>query len=180
MAKKSITITLYCAQLYYDVKNKTYLTGRSRETGTNHEEVANMKANDDEEDQSQIMASLNNAVGVLKNKISEYTGEDVVEASSDKGMFLYADSATYVLTLKMPSNFNMSVTDTISVAAHQYVVYMATSEWFTITNKADSNDYSTLAAAQLEIIREAINKRVRPVRPTLTSGSDSQDTKSGS
>lgn len=47
MAKKTITLTLYVSELVYDIQNKTYLTGRSRRTGTNHEEVANMQANDD-------------------------------------------------------------------------------------------------------------------------------------
>lgn len=169
MAKQSITITLYLAMLYYDVKNKTFLTGRSRDNGTNHEEVANMKANDDEEDASQIMQSINTAIGVLKNKMSEYC-EDVVAESSDKAsMVLLSNDATVKFTLVMPSNYNSSVTDAISTAAHNYVVYVATSDWFVITNKADAQDYTTLAAAQLEIIREAINKRVRPVRPTWDS-----------
>lgn len=36
MAKKVIAITLYMSELVYDVQNKTYLTGRSRKTGSNH------------------------------------------------------------------------------------------------------------------------------------------------
>ena len=55
MAKKTIAITLYMSELIYDVQNKTYLTGRSRTNGTNHEEVANMQANDDDENANQIL-----------------------------------------------------------------------------------------------------------------------------
>ncbi len=61
MAKKTITITLYMSELIYDVQNKTYLTGRSRSTGKNHEEVAHMQANDDDENANQIARSIGNA-----------------------------------------------------------------------------------------------------------------------
>lgn len=166
--KKNICIKLYLSLLYFDIKNKTYLTGRSRDTGENHEAVANMKANDDEEDASQIMQSVGNAVGVLKSKLSEYLDETLTAADNIPLECPEIDSQEAVtICLKMPSNFNESVTDTIAKAAHQYVVNFAIGDWFTITNKADAQDYTTLAGAQLEIIREAINRRVRPVRPDL-------------
>ena len=64
MAKKTITITEYMSELLYDIQNKTYLTGRSRQTGANHEEVANMQANDDDENANQIIRSIGNAFAV--------------------------------------------------------------------------------------------------------------------
>ena len=48
MAKQNVSITLYVSEMLYDIQNKTYLTGRSRQNGQNHEEVANMMASDDE------------------------------------------------------------------------------------------------------------------------------------
>ena len=75
MAKKTITITLYMSELIYDVYDKTYLTGRSRLDGTNHEKVANMQANDDDENSNQIVRSIGNAFANLKTKLSEYIEE---------------------------------------------------------------------------------------------------------
>ena len=58
MAKQNVSITLYVSEMLYDIQNKTYLTGRSRQNGQNHEEVANMMASDDEENGNQVLRSL--------------------------------------------------------------------------------------------------------------------------
>lgn len=171
--KKTISIKLYLSLLYYDIKNKSYLTGRSRFNGQNHEEVANMKANDDIEDASQIMQSISNAVGILKSRMGEYLNEEVtvgtnipVHGGDAPDITNDVDQKSSIeFSLLMPSNFNESTTDTIAKAAHQFVVNFTLADWFLITDKADAQDYSQAAQNNLEVIREAINKRVRPVRP---------------
>ena len=67
----------------------------------------------------------------------------------------------------MPPNYNNASNDTISTALHQYLVNSAIGDWFTITNKNDASDYITLAAANLEQLREAVNKRMRPTRTNV-------------
>ena len=163
MAKKTISITLYMSELIYDVQNKTYLTGRSRQTGTNHEEVANMQANDDDENANQIMRSIGNAFANLKTKLSEYINENGT-STNDKQL---SSTGNLTLSLNMPPNYNNASNDTISTALHQYLVNSAIGEWFTITNKNDASDYITLAAANLEQLREAVNKRMRPTRTNV-------------
>lgn len=165
MAKQTITITLYKSELIYDVQNKTYLTGRSRQTGGNHEEVANMQANNDDENANQILRSLGNAFATLKTKLSEYLEESGTTANDIQ----MDDTDNITIELKVPSNFNKATNDTVSAALHQYLVNTAIGDWFTITNKNDASDYITLAAANLEQIREAVNKRVRPTRTTPTT-----------
>ena len=159
MAKKTITITLYMSELIYDVYDKTYLTGRSRLDGTNHEKVANMQANDDDENSNQIVRSIGNAFANLKTKLSEYIEETGTTADNK----LLDKKSNLTLSLLMPSNFNQAVND----ALHQYLVHSAVAEWFTITNKGDAEDYVNLAVANLTELREAINKRMRPMRPTV-------------
>ena len=163
MAKKVIAITLYMSELIYDVQNKTYLTGRSRQTGTNHEEVANMQANDDDENANQIMRSIGNAFANLKTKLSEYINESGT-STNDKQL---SSTGNLTLSLNMPPNYNNASNDTISTALHQYLVNSAIGDWFTITNKNDASDYITLAAANLEQLREALNKRMRPTRTNV-------------
>ena len=163
MAKKIISITLYMSELIYDVQNKTYLTGRSRQTGTNHEEVANMQANDDDENANQIMRSIGNAFANLKTKLSEYINENGT-STNDKQL---SSTGNLTLSLNMPPNYNNASNDTISTALHQYLVNCAIGDWFTITNKNDASDYITLAAANLEQLREALNKRMRPTRTNV-------------
>ena len=163
MAKKVISITLYMSELVYDVQNKTYLTGRSRQTGTNHEEVANMQANDDDENANQIMRSIGNAFANLKTKLSEYINESGT-STNDKQI---SSTGNLTLSLNMPPNYNNASNDAISTALHQYLVNSAIGDWFTITNKNDASDYITLAAANLEQLREAVNKRMRPTRTNV-------------
>lgn len=169
MARKTLTITLYMSEIVYAIMNKTHLTGRSRETGNNHEEVANMKANEDDENMNQILQSIGTAFSKLKTKLSEYLEETGTTASNIQ---IEADT-DLTLALSMPTNYNEATRDTLSRGAHDYLVHSAISEWFTITNKNDAADYVALAVSDIETIREAINKRTRPVRKAPTTGGDS-------
>lgn len=161
MAKKSLTVTLYISELLYEVRNKTWLTGQSRQNGQNFEEVANMQNNEDEEHQNQVLRSLGNAFATLKVRTAEY----VVSAQTSSNNIQIDADTNLILTLTMPSNYNQATADAVSLACHQYMVNTAIADWFTITNKADAADYLTLAGANITQIREAVSKRVRPVRP---------------
>lgn len=162
MARKTLALTLYASEIIYDVENKTYLTGRSRGNGSNHEEVANMQANEDDENRNQILRSIGNALGVLRTKMSEF----IVGSATTANDALINGESNITITLTLPSNYNQATADSIAAAAHQYFVASATADWFTITNKADAADYVAVASASLEQLREAINKRVRPTRTT--------------
>lgn len=164
MAKKTLTVTLHMSELLYNVQNTTYLTGRSRNNGSNHEEAANMQANEDDENLNQIVRSIGNAFSTLKMKLSEYISSAVTTASN-----VQIDKSTNLsLTLSMPSNYNQATADSIASAVHQYLVNIAIGDWFTITNKNDAADYMALAASNLQEIRESINKRVRPQRTEVS------------
>lgn len=159
--KKTITITLYLSELVYDVQNKTYLTGRNRlePDGSNQQQIANMQATDDDENANQVMRSIGNAWATLTAKLSEY----LVSADTTSNDMLLSGN-NLVVALQMPSNYNESVNDTLSAAMHQYVVNLATADWYELTSKEDAADYMTMAAANLGQVKECINKRVRPVR----------------
>ena len=218
MAKKTIMLTLYVSELVYDIQNKTYLTGRSRRTGANHEEVANMQANDDDENANQILRSIQNTFGTLKTKLTEWLNDDGTTSSDElmavtephveyyratvDGTGVHWDAtedssaesvskgavaklptdgvssgdvytvvnagSTLQVELNMPSNYNNSTRDAISAALHQFIVNTAIGDWFTITDKADASDYFALATNNLETIREAANKRIRPQRQVVS------------
>jgi hypothetical protein len=180
MAKKSIPITLYKSELVSEIKNKTFLTARSRSTGTNHEEVAHMQADDgNDEDRLQIYRSVENSIATLMTKLSEFI--DIEVGSVDNNLDDTIEAETFVINLTMPSNYNEATATTVKAEAHQFVVNKSVAAWFQITDKADADDYETKAAANIEGIREAIYKRVRPVRvspvkeeDTTTSTEDQQ------
>lgn len=122
-----------------------------------------MQANDDDENSNQIMRSIGNAFANLKTKLSEYINESGT-STNDKQI---SSTGNLTLSLNMPPNYNNASNDTISTALHQYLVNSAIGDWFTITNKNDASDYITLAAANLEQLREAVNKRMRPTRTNV-------------
>ena len=122
-----------------------------------------MQANDDDENANQIMRSIGNAFANLKTKLSEYINESGT-STNDKQL---SSTGNLTLSLNMPPNYNNASNDTISTALHQYLVNCAIGDWFTITNKNDASDYITLAAANLEQLREALNKRMRPTRTNV-------------
>ncbi len=168
MAKREINITLYISELIFDVQNKTYITGRSRNDGTNHEKVANMQANDDDENLNQVLRSIGNAFSTLKTKLGEYIESSEV---SGNNVLLSPSTKTKVITLHVPSNFNNASVDTISSQMHQYIVNVAIADWFNMTSKDDAKSYDDMSISNLGLIREAINRRVRPKRTSAESES---------
>lgn len=159
--KKSITLKLNMPEIIFDIQNKTYLTGRSSADGSNHSHVANMQANADDENAAQILRSITMAYGILQNRLSEYS--ETAENISTNDPLTSEDNLQ--LTLEMPSNFNAGVTKTIGEAAHQFIVASAVADWFAITAKGETADYTLVAAQSLKVLEEALCKRSRPLRP---------------
>lgn len=160
-----VTVKIDIKELIYDIQNKTYLTGRSRGDGKNYRQVALMQANDDDENYNQIMRSIGNAFARVQTELAEVLNISTVNADNR----LDLENEEKNLMLVMPSNFNAAATGAISSAIHQYIVNYATAEWFMITNKADTDDYSTQAQTSLDLLRESLCKRSRPKRSAENS-----------
>ena len=160
MAKKTILLTLNISEILYEVYNKTYLTGRSKLSSDNYKEIANAQADDDEENKSQILRSIGNAISYVYTKLTGYVKPSGETATSNELM----DAGNIELELNMPSNFNEMAAKTITASIHQYIVNTAIGEFFLLTNKADAAEYLTQAASNIGEMMEAVHKRVRPTR----------------
>ena len=162
--KQEISISLKMSELIYDIQNKTYLTGRSLvnegDPGSHNAHVANMQANDDDENAAQILRSITMAYAVLRTRLSEYI--DMSDVASDNESL--TDSKDLTFSLQMPSNFNAGVTKTLGEAAHQFIVATAIADWFAITAKGETTDYTSVASTALSVLEEALCKRSRPKR----------------
>lgn len=165
MAKVIIDITLVMSELIYDVQNKTYLTGRSRGDSKTYERVASMQSNDDDENMNEILRSFGNAWSHMKLKLSEY----LVEEGSSSNNVLLDGEENISIRLSMPSNFDKQMKDSIAGVLHQYLVNYTIGDWFTITNKDDAATYIKLATENIDQLREALYKRVRPERKSHTA-----------
>lgn len=160
MARKTETITLYISEILYDLENRTFLTGRSRQTGDNHEQVANMQASEDDENRNQLLRSISNAYGLLRTKLSEF----IIDSSTTDNNRLITSTDNFTITLTMPSNYNQATLKTITSECNDYIENVAIMDWFQITNKGDAADYAGKSAVNIQNLREALNKRVRPQR----------------
>lgn len=161
-----ITITLKVKELIYDVANKTYLTGRSREAegSKNYEASSNMQASDDEENSYQIRRSLSNAFSSVKSALSEYLLDS--STSSDNLISEAIDEdGELELQFSMPSNFSTSSVSALGNSIHSYLVDIALADWFSITNKEDAETYIAHSALSLESAKRSLYKRKRPTRP---------------
>lgn len=158
--KQTISLRLKIAEIIYDIQNKTYLTGRSANDGTNHSHVANMQANDDDENAAQILRSVTTAFAYLRNRLSEYM--DSEDSGSTNDPVTAGDDL--LLELLMPSNFNANVTKSLGEAAHQFIVATAIADWFAITARGETADYKAVAKESLLVLEEALCKRSRPRR----------------
>lgn len=121
-----LTVTLQVKEIIFDIQNKTYLTGRSREAeaAKGFEAASYMQASDDVENSYQLRRSLNNAFADLKTTLAEYLTEKTTSTDNLVKDAIDKDGAIN-LELEMPNNFNPAAADNIGSALHQYIVNRA-------------------------------------------------------
>lgn len=161
-AKKDVTATIKISWLLYDIMNETFLRGRTIQDKDNHKAVASMFASEDEENREKILRSIKRAFAEVQTELGEYLDEDGTTTDNSH----YDGSHNLVLNLKMPSNFNEAATTGIGEAVHAYLANSAIADWYTVTNKADAEQYYALANKFMDLIRQAVSKRSRPTRPS--------------
>ena len=158
--KKTINMKLSMSEIIFDVQNKTYLTGKALDNNSNYAHVANMQANDDDENADQVLRSITMAVAQLRNRLAEYLDQSLSSSNNE----LLPDGEDIQFPLVMPSNYNSSAATALGAAAHQFIVATAIADWFAIMAKGETADYKVMADAALAVLEETLCKRSRPVR----------------
>lgn len=168
--KQTITVNQDVKTILYDVRNKAYITGNSRQASgvANYEAGSKMQASEDTEEDDQLKRSLTTYFTGLKSKLGEYLDEDttttnnlITETIEEEGILK--------LAFRLPTNYNNASADALGAGIHAYLVDMVLADWFTITNPADVKSYLDHAAVQLEDVKSALYKRSRPTRPERPS-----------
>ena len=148
-AKKPVTVTIKISWLLYDIMNETFLRGRTIQNKEN------------QENREKILRSIKRGFAEVKTELGEYLNENGTTTDNSH----YDGSTNLVMNLVMPSNFNEAATTGVGEAVHAYLANNAIADWYIVTNKQDAEQYYALAAKNMELIRQTVSKRSRPVRP---------------
>lgn len=158
---RTLIIKLDRQQLLTEVHNTTYFTGRSRFTGDNPEQVANMQS--DEEEECLIRGYLEGGLQRAATFLSAIAGDGLTQYGKEYTHTL-PGGASVEYPLSLPGNFDMGQIPAIASAIHRGVVAYAVGEWFLVSNPGEAAVYFEKANAAFADLRSAICKRVGPLR----------------
>ena len=159
--KQRIKISINSDHQIYDILNKTWLVGKSREaTGEfTPELISSLKASEDDDELNQIKRSCMDATASLKGLLSEYMSEERTEADNKLS---FGDTT---LTLMMPSNYNTAVTETIAQICHKYISAKVCYDWYILNKPNEAAPYKAETEDAYAELRQAVSKRKRPTPP---------------
>ena len=157
----AITITLAKAQLFYDIENITYTVGINRNTGDNFEQVSNIQNNGEGGDRDMMLRSIETGFNEIKRNVNRFVTESTVASTNT----FTSETASFVLTLSMPGNFNQASVDSIKSAAHEYIVDHALIDWFTAVKPDEVKIYAEKKAAANLNLLSALYRKKAPTRP---------------
>ena len=71
-------------------------------------------------------------------------------------------AAGFRVFLAMPSNYDSNLDGTVTEAVHDYLVYMACYDWYTLVKPDEAAQFTARATQAADFLRQALNKRVAP------------------
>ena len=156
----TLTIVLDWDRLITEIHNTTYFTGRSRFTGDNPEQVANMQS--DEEEECLIRRYLHSGVQRVHTALSAVLEQPLLQQSEFCDALENTPPVSY--RLRIPSHFDRNQIPAITASIHQALIAHTVGEWFLISNPGEAAVYFEKANAALSDLRSAIHKRIIPLR----------------
>lgn len=158
---RKIKITLDLKELLFDIRNKAYLTGKTREADDRIKATIQASTDDD----PQMLRAIQNATDRVCVLLSDYIADEQGASLSADNEFFANDSDDNKINLLLPANYNAGLRNSLATMIHDYVVSAALRQWFQLTFKADASDYVQLNNVELDDIKSAVSKRVAPSRP---------------
>lgn len=147
----SATYTVDKSEVYNDVGRTTGYTGAKMQGDDDAYSRISTVAGDDD----QLERFWTEACDSITDSVKEYVSS-------------VTTTPNYSLTLSLPSNYDASLTNSITSRMKSYIVASMLAKWFRITNKAEATDYAQEAAALLTDIIGRIYHRTRPTRTQIS------------
>lgn len=157
---ETLTVTLVKSEIIYDAQNVTYIIGKNLTDGTNQEAVSKIILNDDEENKNKVYRAMQAAWYEMLLEISSYVNYDL--GSSTNNVLDRSDD-NLVASLSVPTTFDKSALNGLTSHMHSYMVNKVLYDWYLTSNGDKATAYLTDAANDLQMINNAINKRVAPI-----------------
>lgn len=185
---KSLSITLYLSEILYDIRNKAFLTGRSRETADNQAQISWSQLSGDEPEMGQIMRSVESALAVVQTKLAPYLEEitrerilrehhpprhrrphpaEPIELPAEDDVLMPSEEHAITLQLLMPDNYNQAFVPALSSSIHNFIVAAVLGEWFVISYPNEAKAYLQWAEGESANIKACLEKRIKPIRRRL-------------
>lgn len=158
---RTLVISLSLKEILFDIRNKSYLTGKTREADERIRATIQASTDDD----PQMLRAIQNATDRVTVLLSNNIANDADDSTDDS--FFEDDSDANTISLVLPDNFNGGMSKSLATMIHDYVVSSALREWFMLTFKAEAADYVQLNNVELADIKAAVSKRMAPTRPTI-------------
>lgn len=173
---KTITIHLYLSEITHDIASQAWQIGRSRKgvDGVAHaEDIQDV-------DSERLLRSIQTAYRDVILILSDYVDSEVTTSDNEllsdkrvkknlemtwgKGEKNEQEDNVLTIVMRVPCNFADNQCDTLSNAAHRYIVEYSLSDWLLLTYPSESQMHKQLAAEQLQLLSAAIYARRRPRR----------------
>lgn len=188
MAKQTIELKLYASELLYDFRVKLAERAAAAYTDETQEKTAQLSENTEEQENT-AMRSIQTSFAIIRKTCADLLTEDTPHADnilmsatrpkeSEDTVYGYAGHAadpdksslednTLTLRLRVTSNFNPSVRDTLAATMHTYIVSSALAEWLKLHAAAEAETYAAEATNALIALNDALSARTRPRRTRL-------------
>lgn len=89
-------------------------------------------------------------------------GSVVAASGSETATVALVKGYYFDIVVAMPSNYDKNMDGAITEAVHDYIVYMACYDWYLLAKPDEASSFTARATQALDIIRQALNKRVAP------------------
>jgi hypothetical protein len=159
----SVTITLKKEEIANDIANIAYVTGRRLSTPETAEKAADVQSPFQEADSFIVIRALGTAISQVKKRCGRYLSSGLLSDTNA----LRSLTGNYVLSLKMPYNFNIGITSALTEAINNYLVNYCVYTIFEKTNPNEAESYLSKATLNSDEIKSCLEQRVGPVRSTI-------------
>lgn len=156
----AVTLTFLRKELLYDIGNYAYV-----EAGVMpNEDLGRRFVQDITQDGNidRVTRVMTLAFSEVQEFLFPFTKVEVEDGTADDDTL--TEPTEYVLSLAVPQGFSSTTVELWKNLIHEYIVCRVLADWFSIVKPQVAQSWAVKAAATVELIRKASNKRTGRTR----------------